>query len=288
MVDGVGDERAVDGSSRDGETFFADLALAQRLEAADACFKVAYVEAQASLRPERGAALMAAAGGYAAYAGPGSPLNQAVGLGMDGPANADELERVEDFFHSRGSPAWVEVCPLAHPSLAAWLNRKGYRLGGFKHVWVRPLRGKESFPPPAPGVEVAAASPQDAERWARTVAQGFLGRDDVDAGDLEIPMPSFHMSTAACFLAWVGDKAAGGGAMATCQGLASFFSASTRPAFRGRGIQMALLHARLAAALGAGCDLAMVHTTPGSASQRNVERLGFRLAYTKVALAREA
>ncbi len=75
--------------------------------------------------------------------------------------------------------------------------------------------------------------------------------------------------------------------MATCRGLASFFSASTRPAFRGRGVQTALLHARLAAALGAGCDLAMVHTAPGSASQRNVERLGFRLAYTRVVLARE-
>jgi len=48
-----------------------------------------------------------------------------------------------------------------------------------------------------------------------------------------------------------------------------------------------LLHARLTTAAAAGCDLATVQTAPGNASQRNVERLGFRLAYTKLALLRE-
>jgi hypothetical protein len=31
-----------------------------------------------------------------------------------------------------------------------------------------------------------------------------------------------------------------------------------------------------------GCDLAAAHAEPGSLSQHNVERLGFRLVYTKV------
>ena len=53
---------------------------------------------------------------------------------------------------------------------------------------------------------------------------------------------------------------------------------------RNLGMQHALIAARLAAALAAGCDLAVVHTEPGSPSQRNVERLGFRLAYTKVTM----
>ena len=50
------------------------------------------------------------------------------------------------------------------------------------------------------------------------------------------------------------------------------------------GVQYALIAARLAAATEAGCDLAVVYTEPGSESQRNVERLGFRLAYTKVTM----
>jgi hypothetical protein len=46
-------------------------------------------------------------------------------------------------------------------------------------------------------------------------------------------------------------------------------------------VQKALLLVRLAVAAENGCDLAMVATQPGSGSQRNVERLGFRVVYTR-------
>jgi ribosomal protein S18 acetylase RimI-like enzyme len=263
---------------------FADLALARRLEAADAWFKASYVEAQARLRPQLGATVEAVAGGYAVYAGPGSPLNRAVGLGMEGPVGAQALERVERFFDRRGALARIDVCPLADPSLVEELNRRNYHLAEFKNVWARPLRGDEGLTPLVAGVQVRAARPEEAALWIRTVSQGFAGRDAVTPEDQEIAAPNFFLPTAACFLAWIEGKVAGGGALATHQGLAAFFSASTRPAFRGRGVQTALLQARLAAAAAAGCDLALVHTTPGNASQRNVQRAGFCLAYTKLAL----
>jgi hypothetical protein len=31
-----------------------------------------------------------------------------------------------------------------------------------------------------------------------------------------------------------------------------------------------------------GCDIAMMVSAPGSASQRNAERQGFRIAYTRI------
>jgi hypothetical protein len=43
-----------------------------------------------------------------------------------------------------------------------------------------------------------------------------------------------------------------------------------------------LQRARLAAAREAGCTLAVTESMPGSASQRNMERLGFSLVYTRV------
>lgn len=284
----IDEERAiVEPPSRETSAVpLADLTLAQRLEAADAWFKVSYAEAQASLLPELGVAVEPVAGGYAVYAGPDTPLSRAVGLGMNGPVSADELERVERFFHSRGIPARIDLCPLADPSLVEWLNHKGYCLDGFKNVWVRPLSHREIFPAAPPEVHVRAAAPDEATPWIVTVSRGFAGRDEVTPEDLEIATPSFYISTATCFLAGIDNKLVGGGAMATYEGLASFFSASTRVAYRGRGVQTALLHARLTAATAAGCDLAMVHTVPGNASQRNVERLGFRLAYTKMALVR--
>ena len=63
--------------------------------------------------------------------------------------------------------------------------------------------------------------------------------------------------------------------------------AGTASEFRGRGLQIALLRARLAAAAEAGCEYAVVVTQGGTTSQRNCERLGFRVAYSKVTVIKE-
>jgi hypothetical protein len=42
-----------------------------------------------------------------------------------------------------------------------------------------------------------------------------------------------------------------------------------------------LLEARLHFAADAGCNIAMLCAEPGSASQRNAERQGFRIAYSR-------
>ena len=82
------------------------------------------------------------------------------------------------------------------------------------------------------------------------------------------------------FLAWRDGRPVGGGALEMHDGVAALMAAETLPAYRNQGIHTALLRARLVAALQAGCDLAMVHTRPGAASQRNVLRAGFQLVYT--------
>ena len=58
--------------------------------------------------------------------------------------------------------------------------------------------------------------------------------------------------------------------------------AGLHPDARKQGAQRALLEARLAYAAQQGCDLAMMAAAPGSASQRNAERQGFRIAYTRI------
>jgi GNAT superfamily N-acetyltransferase len=87
----------------------------------------------------------------------------------------------------------------------------------------------------------------------------------------------------------LGGKPAGGaaGSVYPEPGIAPFYGAATLPEYRNRGVQNALFQARLRAAAAAGCDLAIVCTQPGSLSQRNAERNGFRVAYTKVAMQRE-
>ena len=80
--------------------------------------------------------------------------------------------------------------------------------------------------------------------------------------------------------------AAAGGLIIPEYKMAGFFGAATLPEFRGRGIQTAFMQERLRVAQRAGCDLAVTLTMPGTTSQRNVERAGFRVAYTKVVVSK--
>jgi len=75
--------------------------------------------------------------------------------------------------------------------------------------------------------------------------------------------------------------------MAVRDGLAMLFGDATRPGYRNRGLHMALIVARMQYTAERGCDLITASTLPGSGSQRNYERLGFRVVYTKMIMLRE-
>jgi GNAT superfamily N-acetyltransferase len=83
------------------------------------------------------------------------------------------------------------------------------------------------------------------------------------------------------FLAeWNGQPGAAG-TLCIHAGIALFGGAATVPELRRRGMQSALMRARMQYAFEHGCDLAMMAAQPGSDSQRNAERRGFRIAYTR-------
>ena len=71
------------------------------------------------------------------------------------------------------------------------------------------------------------------------------------------------------------------GVLCIHNGVALFGGSATVPELRRRGLQAALLHERMCYAFDHGCDIAMMVALPGSDSQRNAERIGFRIAYTR-------
>ncbi|MBI5709624.1 MAG: hypothetical protein HZC42_04855 [Candidatus Eisenbacteria bacterium] len=229
---------------------------------------------------ERGALLELAGGG--ALLLPTAPiLCRVVGLGMEGEVGAGDFQRLAAFYRTGGVTPTLQACPYAHPSLLAGLAAHGWRATLWVQVFVRPLTPDDAAASPVPGIEVRRAGPEERERFARTVGHGFLGREP-DPGEIETGRVAAGAASNVCFIARVDGAIAGGAALAVHGRLASFFGASTLPAFRRRGVQSALLAARLARAAASGCDLARVGTDPGGASQRNVERFGFRPAYTQL------
>src|SRR5262249_39043782 len=146
-----------------------------------------------------------------------------------------------------------------------------------------PIGQKEVGGQPAPaGITIRKVRQREMAAWARTVALGFAGSYPLTDELLEVMQAFGSGPNPECYLARVHGKLAGGPAWALRDGAAGLFGASTLPAFRGRGVQTALLERRLKRAAAAGADLAMCLAQPGSASERNVVRQGFHVLYTRV------
>ena len=259
-----------------------DLELARRVEFAESQASCEAAETVQRLRPAVGAAVERIAGGAAVFCGVNSPVTQATGVGLNGPVSAHEIDRLEQFYFSRGDAARVELCPLAHASVTEEFGKRGYRVTEFSNVMARPIRRDEKWPAPHETIQIERLAPAQADLWARVVAQGFAEQYPVTPEIFDV-MEMFALGrNTECYLARVKGEPAGGAALAIRKGIAGCFGASTLPAFRNRGVQTALLNVRLARAVATGCELAVSIAQPGSTSQRNITRQGFLTLYTRV------
>ena len=268
---------------------FMDLILARRMEMAEARACRGCAESFQNMHPDFPVAVEEIAGGYAVFAGVDSPVTQAIGVGLNGEVSDPELDRLQDFFFSRGAAAAVELCPLVDMSLDDRFAKRGFHLLEVSDVLFRKLSMPDDAADAMPaGVSVRRAVSEEANLWAETVAQGFAEHYPVTQAGLDVMGGFFPRSgdEAACFLAFVNGTVAGGAALSARGGVCGLFGASTLPAFRRRGVQSALMSARLAWATERGCDLAVSIAQPGSASHRNIERRSFRVAYTRTKLIR--
>jgi GNAT superfamily N-acetyltransferase len=254
---------------------FRDAALARRLEAAEAA------NAKGCTAWPPGSAVLDVGGGCAIFVGAGSPLSQAVGIGLNGPVGAPDLDQLAEFFHSRGAPVSIDLCPLADPGLLPALGTRGYRPTEFSNVLVKRLAAAEIVL--TPRVRRALAGERDL--WSHTVGSGFFDQHELTGEEMDVGRAIFGMPGAMCWLAVAETgEPAGGGALAVRDGLATLFADSTIPLFRRGGLHYELIAARLNEAMARGCDLATAGTQPGSASQRNYERMGFEVVYTRITL----
>lgn len=251
----------------------ADSALARRLEAASAALGSAAVQVHRSLFPESSAEACDAGSGVAVFLNEESPLTQVRGAGF----REFSLDAVEEFFAERMAPVTFTLTPFADPALLTNLIRRGYEFGTFENTLVRPVTDSD-IAAPDPDVHIAG----DAEEWSSAMAVAFFGESTKMGRDLGKTL--FALPTCRTLIVRAGLEPAAGAQLDLRDGLGILQCDGTSPAFRGEGLQTKLILARLSMAAQAGCDLAVADTTPGSQSQRNYERLGFRTAYTKVTL----
>jgi GNAT acetyltransferase-like protein len=263
--------------------------LARRLERAEGVAGAQFVETRARVSPETGACWTEIAGAYVMFDGPASPITQTFGLGLFQMPSSEEMNAIERYFFDRGAPANHEVSPLADPALLTLLNERRYRPIELSDVMFLPLSER---PPadaaPVDGLEVRVASATELDVWADTAARGWAGVTEFSSLIHDLMRVSAERRTFAPFLALLDGRPIATGGLVIHEGVALMAGASTVPEFRHQGAQRSLYEERLHHAVRAGCDLAMVCTEPGSASQRNAVRNGFRVAYTRIKWSRGA
>jgi ribosomal protein S18 acetylase RimI-like enzyme len=244
-------------------------------------------------------------GASAVFAGEGQPINKLAGLGFADGVDEASLTALERAFDARSADLRVELATLADPSVGILLTRREYELIGYENVLGLPLSGDiidslshANDADVARGVVVSPAREDETRTWIDTVADGFMHPDQFDGPpptesfDRQTIVDAFSASTLAAgmasYLVRRDGVIAGGGAIRISNRLAQLAGAATLPAHRRRGVQSALLRARLVDAARQGCDLAIVTTEPASKSQENVQRAGFALLYSRAVLVRRS
>jgi len=259
---------------------FSDLSLSRRLERAEgqACLK--FAEARRRVFPDCKSEWIECGGAYAVFDGIDAPTTQTFGLGLFAELNLSTLETIERFFIERGAAVLHEVSPLAGVSALDLLCSRRYRPIEISSVLYRPV---ETQPARHQGnIQVRVTGPEEAELWNKTSAAGWA-HDHPELMDflLQFGAISSAREGSACFLAEVDGQPGAAGVLCIHGGVALFGGAATVPDLRRRGLQAALLAERMRYAHDFGCDLAMMVTEAASNSQRNAERQGFRIAYTR-------
>jgi GNAT superfamily N-acetyltransferase len=258
---------------------FCDLALSRRLERAEGHACVQFAEARRRLFPDNGATWMECGGAFAVFDGTDSPVTQTFGLGLFEELNADTLDTIERFFFDRGANVDHEVSPLVGVAALGMLCARQYRPIEISSVMYRaverPAEGPEN-------IAVRMTGPEEAALWAEVSARGWALQNP----ELLEFMKEFGALSAArehspCFLAEIDGVPGAAAVLCIHDGVALFAGAATVPEMRRRGLQGALLQERMRYAADHGCDLAVMVAEAGSNSQRNAERKGFRIAYTR-------
>ena len=260
---------------------FADLALSRRLEHAESFAGSEFARSRLRVSPDCGSIVQEHSGTIMIFDGIDSPVTQTFRLGLHEPLTQPGLDVIEKFFTDRGARPVHEVSPFAGLGTLQMLCSRGYLPFEISSVMYREAKTVEEAE--TPSIRVRSILPGEEKLWSSISAKGWA-QDNMALAD---SIKSFGGVIAAspncqCFLAEIEGRVAAAGVMFVDQGVALFGGSATLPAYRKRGLQGALLKERMRQAVKQGCDLVMMVAEAGSNSQRNAERRGFRVAYTRL------
>jgi hypothetical protein len=267
---------------------FVDRALARRFESAEEMPQVYHAQWCEKNQPSVGAAVEKIAGGHMIFAGLGSPIGRAVGMGFDTPVTKGDFDQLENFYFSRKAPSQTDYCPLTDMSLLELAKERGYGIAELNNVLARKIDGGVKVAAPD-GFAIRPSKAEEAVTFSSILRKCFFPDGGEPPGFDSMLLPMFSFPGSLTFVAaFEGQLVATGAALIIPEHrIVGLYGAGTIKEYRGRGLQTAMLEMRMQVAAESGCEYAVIVTQGGTTSQRNAERLGFRVAYSKATLVKQ-
>ena len=187
------------------------------------------------------------------------------------------LPEILEFYAATGQPCWVTVPPYIPIAVTNALCAAGFHIERYASSMVAEPVPQQR----ASTVDVREIERSELDVFLDTLNAGF----DADAASLPIlrrnqsfwcDMPDWHL-----FLARVDGAPAGAAVLSIHGDIGYLAAASVLPAYRGRGLQAALIAARIAVARARHCAVVCCGADWGSQSQRNQQRAGLVIAHVK-------
>ncbi|WP_058534803.1 GNAT family N-acetyltransferase [Legionella saoudiensis] len=219
-------------------------------------------------------------GGAACFSGSDSYLSQVVGWGFTTEPKQfkSEIEGIEQFYlnqsHGRVD---IELCPYVGNELTLFLSKRGYQVTELNNVSALCLKEYVPFDYHSEPFEIKEVPGAQLDEWATRVAVGF-GYPDAREQFFQY----VQANGVKAFAAYDKGKVVAGAVIAVYGDFCDLGVTSTLPIYRGKGLQKKLLQARLNFAKKLGLSWAIVTTEPGTVSDANIQKIGFRCAYTRV------
>jgi len=208
-------------------------------------------------------------------------FNRVLGLGVETPATEEALDEAIGRFRAARVPRYlIDISPAARPILLPdWIAARGLSL--FNN-WVKLTRRIEAIAIPHTSARIAEIGSDHARDFGRII-QVVFGLTEIvaDWTSALVGRPGRRH-----FMAFERDKPVGTASVYMEGAWAQFGYATVLPEARGRGIQAALIAARVRAAHESGCRMASMETAeetlekPGY-SLRNARKMGFEVAYLR-------
>lgn len=217
--------------------------------------------------------------GAACFAGFSSFFSQVIAWGfhLKPKQFKPQIEAIEQFYRSCGhARVDIELCPLVGDDLPMALSERGYRITEMNNISFLDLDVYSSIPQESQ-FDLHPIEVHEVGEWAKKIALGF--------GHLEAQeqfMHYAHLPDVTAFAVYDNGQIVAGATIAIHGRVADLGVTSTLPTHRNRGLQKLLLNERVRYAKDAEVSLATVTTEPGSVSDINIQKVGFRCAYTRV------